>query len=250
MLNPISVVIPFYNGNRYFHECLDSVAAQSLQPLEVIIVVDNDSELPCLPSNYPIDVKIIKNPEAFNGAGICRYYGFEEAQGDFVCFLDPDDLWVENKLKLQLSAVLKRKLVFSFGSYENFRENVILSTITPKAPYTLDNFLKKTFTVGCATVMIDKFSFNKIEPNYLKRRNDYYMWWQIITKLDSSGIKWGGVEEILSRHRIHDNALTKSKVKSAIGYWKYLSKIKPGAKQKIIFFVFYLKNTIRERLLS
>jgi glycosyltransferase involved in cell wall biosynthesis len=249
----VTVVIPFYNGNCYLDETLDSIEAQSSLVDEVVFVIDNNSEVPRFNRKYSFQIKKIANPEPYNGAGVCRYYGFQEASSRFVAFLDPDDLWKEDKVKKHRDFMLKNELAFSFGGYDNFvdddGERNIINTIVPEGPYDLDRFLSKSFTIGCLTVLVDKWKVSTVEKNYLKRRNDYMMWFHLLKYAGENSLKWGGFKESLAMHRIHSESLTDSKVKAAFAYWGYLKKLPMTGVNRVRFFVCYVVNTVRERLL-
>ena len=113
----------------------------------------------------------------------------------------------------------------------------------------MDGFLNKRFTIGCLTVVIDKHKLPEVEKNYLKRRNDYFMWFNAFKYMDSNGIKWQGMSDVLGFHRIHENALTQSKVKAAMAYWEYLGLLGLTSYGRLRSFISYVSNTVVERLL-
>jgi len=97
----ISVVIPYYNRERYIDETVQSVLRQTLQPLEIIIVNDCSRE----PSRKYLDryvgrCKIVDLPKNVGLAGT-RNAGTSVAQGKFIAFLDDDDIWLPRKLEVQ-----------------------------------------------------------------------------------------------------------------------------------------------------
>ncbi len=97
----ISVIIPYYNRERYIDEAVESVLAQTLQPLEVIIVNDCSSESSRrYLDRYQGRCKIVDLPVNVGLAG-ARNAGIEAAQGDFMAFLDDDDVWLPHKLEVQ-----------------------------------------------------------------------------------------------------------------------------------------------------
>ena len=247
----VSVVIPFYNGNKYLDEALDSIAVQSKRIYEVILVVDNGSEQPYYElDQFNFDIKVLYNPENANGAGVCRYYGFKAAVGDYVAFLDPDDVWVETKIETQVQAMRSQGLAFSFGSYVNFsNETDAEKRIIPSGPYSLDTFLAKDFTIGCLTVAINKNLVPEVSRNYLKRRNDYMMWYKLILYIEAKGLHWSGTEDVLGRHRLHSASLTQSKIKAAAAYWNYLGHLNLSPFKRTSSFAGYMLNTVKERLL-
>ncbi len=245
----VSVVIPFYNGNKYLKEALESIDKQTTSVKEIIVVVDNKSEMPIIEDVYSYEITVIHNPEDQNGAGLCRYYGYEKASSRFVTFLDPDDLWSPDKINHQVQFMIDNEMAFSFTAYENFESSDVINSICAIGPFSLDNFLKKKFTIGCLTVMIDKSLIQSVKKNYLKRRNDYMMWFEVLTLIEKQGYNWGGLNVSLAKHRIHSASLTDSKIKAAVAYWKYLGFLPVSSLKRISYFCSYTINTISERVL-
>lgn len=97
----ISVVIPTHNRCHTLARALDSVIAQSVQPLEVIVIDDGstDETGPLLKSHYP-QVKVFR--QSNHGVSHARNRGIKTAQGDWIAFLDSDDAWYPGKLEAQL----------------------------------------------------------------------------------------------------------------------------------------------------
>jgi glycosyltransferase involved in cell wall biosynthesis len=97
----ISCVVPVYNGERYLREALDSILAQTYQPLEVIVVDDGSTDrTPELIASYAGRVRPFRQPHA--GASAARNLGLRQARSEFVAFLDADDLWHRQKLARQM----------------------------------------------------------------------------------------------------------------------------------------------------
>ncbi len=97
----ISVVIPYYNRERYIDEAVQSVLAQTLQPLEIVIVNDCSRESSRRYLDRYADVcRIVDLPVNVGLAG-ARNAGVEHARGEFIAFLDDDDLWLPEKLEVQ-----------------------------------------------------------------------------------------------------------------------------------------------------
>jgi teichuronic acid biosynthesis glycosyltransferase TuaG len=97
----ISVVIPYYNRERYIDQAVQSVLAQALKPLEVIIVNDcsRESSRRYL-DRYARTCRIV-DLEHNVGLAEARNQGIRCAQGRFVAFLDDDDVWLPEKLEVQ-----------------------------------------------------------------------------------------------------------------------------------------------------
>lgn len=96
----VSVIIPVYNGERFLAEAIESVLAQTYQNYEVIVVDDGSTDnSPEIARSYP-SVRFIKQEHA--GTAAARNRGVMLAAGEYLAFLDADDLWMPNKLRLQM----------------------------------------------------------------------------------------------------------------------------------------------------
>ena len=101
----ISVVIPAYNAEHSIRETIDSVQQQTFSDFELIVINDGstDRTLEILQTIEDPRLKIFSYQNG--GLSIARNRGISHATGDFIAFLDADDLWALNKLKLQLAAL-------------------------------------------------------------------------------------------------------------------------------------------------
>jgi len=100
----VSVIIPVYNGARYLRETLESVFAQTYRPIEVIVVDDGSvDDSGVIAQSFP-EVHYIR--QANQGVAAARNNGIEAARGEYFAFLDQDDLWTPEKLKVQIDHLL------------------------------------------------------------------------------------------------------------------------------------------------
>jgi glycosyltransferase involved in cell wall biosynthesis len=98
----ISCIVPVFNGEKYLTEALDSILAQTYRPLEIIVADDGSTDGTAgLAANYGDGIKYIRQDHA--GAPIARNLGLNIAKGEFVAFLDVDDLWNPEKLHRQMA---------------------------------------------------------------------------------------------------------------------------------------------------
>lgn len=94
----VSVVIPLYNKADYIAETLDSVLRQSLPPLEILVIDDGSTDQgPEIVRSFN-DPRIKLIEQRNQGPGQARNRGIAEAHGDWVAFIDADDLWLEDHL--------------------------------------------------------------------------------------------------------------------------------------------------------
>jgi glycosyltransferase involved in cell wall biosynthesis len=99
----VSVVIPAHDAERYLAEAISSVLAQTRRDLEVVVVDDGSTDrTKAIAEGFGEPVRCLSREQG--GIGAARNFGVEHAHGRYLAFLDSDDLWVEDKLELQLGA--------------------------------------------------------------------------------------------------------------------------------------------------
>ena len=96
----ISVVIPFFSNKELLVESIDSVLSQTLKADEIIVVSDGSKENIDNLVSYSDSIKILKQDN--QGCGIARLNGILSATGDYIAFMDSDDIWPQNKLEEQI----------------------------------------------------------------------------------------------------------------------------------------------------
>src|SRR5688572_23408840 len=98
----ITCIIAVYNGERYLGEALDSILGQTYQPLRVVVADDGSTDKTAeVAAHY--GARIIYLHQSNQGYAASKNLGLNAAQGDFVAFLDADDLWHPEKLERQMA---------------------------------------------------------------------------------------------------------------------------------------------------
>jgi len=139
----VSVIIPLYNAEKYIEETMESVISQTYQNWELIVVDDcsTDSSRNIVKEFEKKDyrIKLIELETNFGGPARPRNIGIDNAKGEYIAFLDADDVWLEEKLEIQLGFMVKNGLDFSSTNTVNIDKNS--NTIRNK--YRLVRFLTK-----------------------------------------------------------------------------------------------------------
>ncbi len=127
----VTVIIPTYNRASLIGEAIDSVLAQSARDIEVIVVDDGSTDgTSDVLDSYGDSIRVIRRPNG--GQCAARNTGLERARGEFVAFLDSDDLLLPQKIELQLRGferfppvgmVCSRSVRFADGHGFDYREH-------------------------------------------------------------------------------------------------------------------------------
>jgi glycosyltransferase involved in cell wall biosynthesis len=115
----ISVIIPVFNAEKTIKETIDSVLKQTLSDFEIIIINSGSTDSTSLIISQIKDmrIKVFSYPKA--NVAVNRNRGFKHAVGEFVSFIDADDLWTPNKLETQYKALIENKNAAVVYSWTN-----------------------------------------------------------------------------------------------------------------------------------
>jgi glycosyltransferase involved in cell wall biosynthesis len=103
----ISCIVPVFNGEKYLAGALDSILEQTYRPLEVIVIDDGSTDgTAAVTARYGDRIRYVRQNKA--GAPMARNLGLSMARGEFVGFLDADDLWHLKKLERQIECLAAR----------------------------------------------------------------------------------------------------------------------------------------------
>ncbi len=140
MMNKVTTVISVYNGAKYLEAAIESILNQTHKNIEIVIIddcsKDNSREII---SKYKDDERFIIRFNEFNlGLNKNIQIGVELATGDYICFLDQDDMFVETKFEEQINYIQNNHLDGVYAATQEVDEN---GNILPNQP-NLDNFEK------------------------------------------------------------------------------------------------------------
>ena len=216
----VSIIIPYYKKKEYILKTINSVLNQSYNNYEIIIIYDDEnlSDLDYLEKLFKSEkkIKIIKNSRTV-GAGFSRNKGIENANGEFIAFIDADDTWKKYKLEKQINFMKKKKLKFTHTPYEIIDKNdKVLGERISKNFDKVDDLIKSC-DIGLSTVIIKKeiIDYQTTFPN-LKTKEDFVLWLKILKK----NILISYFNETLSSWRKLDNSLSSSITQKLIDAFK------------------------------
>ena len=126
----ISVIIPVFNGEKTIKETIYSILNQTFKDIELIVINDgsNDKSLEIINQIVDSRIKLFSYPNA--GLSASRNRGIELAKGEYISFIDADDLWTTDKLELQWKALQENPqaaVAYSWTNYINESSQFIKS---------------------------------------------------------------------------------------------------------------------------
>ena len=205
----ISIIIPFYKKKKYISQTINSIIKQSYKNFELILIYDDPdkSDLKYVKKTLK---KIKRKKIIINnyniGAGLSRNLGILKAKGEYISFIDSDDIWKKDKLKNQLSFMFDNNIEFCFTSYSIIdKKNVIIKFIKAKKNIEYKDLIKSC-DIGLSTVMLKKKLLKNTKFPNIKTKEDYVLW----LKLSKKNIKMMGFDQKLVLWRKLDNSLSSS----------------------------------------
>lgn len=180
----VSIITPNYNSEKFIKATSDSVIGQSFQDWEWLVVDDcsKDGSFEIVKNLASKDsrIKAFINPKN-SGASVSRNKGLEEATGDYIAFLDADDVWNEDKLSEQVQFMDAQQADFSIHNFDiiNFDGTYQKTFISPVVitQETLEMF-NPIFT---SSVMMRRSKIKDVRFKVeLRRRQDYIYWYDCV----------------------------------------------------------------------
>jgi len=196
----VSVIIPVYNGERYLGEAIESVLGQTYRPLELLVVDDGSTDGSAdVASSYP---EVSYMYQTNQGHGAAKNAGAAAARGEFLAFLDADDVWAPSKLRCQVTYL---------------QANVDVGCVLCNMASFLEPGQSEPRWLGPAgltevpayipsALLVRKAVFEEIggfDPTYQHANDiDFHL------RAMDAGVAVGRVDELLLHRRIHDSNLS------------------------------------------
>ena len=205
----VTVIIPTYNRREYLKEALDSVLAQDFTDFELFVIDDGSTDKTASLVEKHADPRIKYRFQEKRGASAARNRGIAEASGKYISFLDSDDLWKKDKLSIQLSFMIERKLLISYTDEIWIRNNARVNPMKKHQKYSGRIYEKclPLCIISPSSVMIKRGLFDEVGlfDEELPVCEDYDLWLRIASRhpvgfIDKKLIvKRGGHPDQLSR---------------------------------------------------
>lgn len=239
--------MPAWNASEYIRESILSVLNQEYCNFELIICddssTDNTKEIILNFAKEDPRVILVENKHSKGAAG-ARNSALDVANGEYIAFLDADDIWLPKKLNLQIQFMVDENIDFSYSYY-----NLMSNNKSIQAPsYCSLNLLHFYNPIGCLTVIYNAKNIGKIYQPNIKSRNDYALWLKIFRK----GIKSKCIPMNLAIYNDITTGISSNIKNNLMYYYKVLNEVEGLVWYKSSFFTitFVFMNLLKKKFLN
>ncbi len=225
----VSIIMPSYNCELYLREAIDSVLAQTYKDFQLIIIDDcsTDNSLSIAKRYAAEDTRILlaKNPQNM-GVSETRNRAIGLATGEWIAFIDSDDVWLPDKLEKQLDCARSRDNIFTFTGTQYIDATGKSSSYSLIPPEEINfNELLKQNVISCSSVLVKKSALEGLKMEGDEMHEDFALWLQVLKKTGRAY----SVREPLLKHRLHSGSKSSNKRKAVrmnLNTYKYVG-VKP-----------------------
>lgn len=205
----VSIIMPSWNTGNFITESIQSVIEQTYKNWELLIVDDcsTDNTDDIVASFNDNRIKYFKN-EQNSGAALTRNRAMREAQGEWIAFLDSDDLWTPEKLEKMIAFMTENNYSFAYHEYEKIDEQSQPLNIYVTGPKVVTK--RKMYNYGypgCLTFMYSAKEMGLIQIKDIKKNNDYAILLQLCKKANCYLLS-----ENLAKYRIRKKSISHDKL--------------------------------------
>lgn len=206
----VSIVAPMYNLEEFIYETITSVLNQTYSNFELILVDDRsqDNTVNVVRNFDDNRIKLILNEKNI-GAGETRNIGIRESKGDFIAFLDADDLWYPEKLEKQISFMRETGSLVCYTKYDVIDKNSFVYAgcghIPKRATYhkiLRRNYIRTSSLVYDISGVGGKVYFPKI-----RKRQDMLLFLDLIKRAGKADL----LPEVTCSYRMHPGGISAKK---------------------------------------
>jgi len=227
----ISCIIPTCDRKEFLAEAINSVLAQTLEPFEIIIV-NNGKDKADFPESIKEKVKVY-NTESYIGVSRARNFGAEKAQGDYLAFLDDDDLWSKTYLE-NVSTAIKNGAECVISRIDQWSDGKAIKWKNPQGKITIENLLTFNPGVQGSNLVVSREVFlrlGKFDTNLITSEDK-----SLLIKLIQNNVNIKILPDNQALWRVHQVGRLTDSDKLALGKFQFLKKHSDLMTKKQYFF--------------
>ncbi|WNN42968.1 glycosyltransferase family 2 protein [Winslowiella toletana] len=224
-MNPkVSIITATYNSAEFIEALFVCLLNQTYKNWEWLITDDcsKDNTWALLEKIAAQDARVCIKKNIINqGAAVSRNESLSRATGEYLAFVDSDDLWHPEKLSKQISFMLENQYNFTFTAYRLINEQGIvlnkeIDLRNKRTSFSYSDMLCKRATLGCSTVVVQKDIISDMTMPLLRTGQDYAFWLKILKQQKTAHL----LQECLTDYRIVQNSISRNKFKKAARQWQ------------------------------
>ena len=220
-----SIITPSYNSAKFIAETIQSVQNQTYQNWEMIIVDDGSSDetenvvLSIIQKDNRIQFhKLSQN----SGPAVARNTGIEKASGDYMTFIDADDIWFPTFIENNIKTIQETGIPFVFSSYKRANEQLefVYSDFIVPNKVSYSDILKSN-SISCLTAFVDIKKLGKKYMPLIRKRQDMGLWLNYLKVIPFAH----GIQKTQAIYRIRENSLSRKKSDLIKYQWQFYREV-------------------------
>lgn len=237
----VSIITPMYKGVAFVGETIESVLKQTYQNWEMIIVddcsPDGGAGIRVVRQYNDSRIKLIES-KVNKGSSGARNIALGHAVGQYIAFLDSDDMWSEKYLESQIAFLENKEVVIAYGGVQRIDENTKekISSPFPRPQRVNYNDMLKVCPICPSATVYDSLKCKKYYFNETlgSMRDDYVYWLEMLKEVPYAHYN----PDIVILYRVRQAAVTASKKKIISSHWKVLRNVQHVSFLKGVYCLF------------
>jgi glycosyltransferase involved in cell wall biosynthesis len=209
----VSIIMNCFNGEQHIKEAIDSVYCQTYSNWEIIFWDNASSDNSYkIASSYDTKVRLFKSQET-TSLGEARRNAIKNARGEWLAFLDVDDVWLPKKLECQMEGLINSNYILSYCGIAEVDQNLNLIRNLPPKWESGEQFLLQlqSFEINLVTSVINKQKLIELNIDFDERMQaseEYDLFLMLLSHGGSVFV----CKDILALYRVHNESLTYKKI--------------------------------------
>lgn len=221
----VSIITPAYNSAKFIAETIQSVQNQTYENWEMLIVDDGSTDKTEAIVQSFLDkdkrIKFYKLP-LNSGPAVARNIAIEKASGDFMTFIDADDIWFPTFIENSIKTIQETKIPFVFSSYKRSNEHMefVYSDFIVPQKVSYSDILKSN-SISCLTAFVNVKTLGKKYMPLIRKRQDMGLWLNYLKVIPFAY----GIQETQAIYRIRQNSLSRKKSDLIKYQWQFYREV-------------------------